>query len=151
MRRIGGAAGERQLRHRGDRGQRLAPEAERCDTLEVRERADLAGGMPEQRKRHLLLRDAAAVVAYLQPAQPAVVDADLDVVGAGVDGVFQQLLDHRRGSFDDFTRGDLADQRVRQQRDRAPAGWPSARAWRGQRELAGCSWHEVPDAVGKGL
>ena len=40
-----------------------------------------------------------------------------DRARAGVDAVFQQFLEHRSGPLDDLARGDLADQKVRQDAD----------------------------------
>ena len=80
-----------------DRGQRLAPEAQRGDAFQIGQRGDLAGGVAGEGQRQLFAGDAAAVVDDLQAAQAAFLDADLDLGGAGVQGVFQQLLDGEAG------------------------------------------------------
>jgi len=104
--------------HRSDRGQRLAAESQRGHALEVVERADLAGGVPLQRQREFVGRDAAAVVADEDAAHAALLDAQFDRRGARVDRVLEQLLDDRCGPFDHLAGGDLADQHIRKRLDR---------------------------------
>jgi hypothetical protein len=106
------SAGQRQARDRGDRGQRLAAKAERGDAFEVVERGDLRGGVAGQGEREFVPGDAAAVVADADQLDAAFFELDLDRLAAGVERVFEQFLEHRSGSFDDFAGGDLADQQV---------------------------------------
>mgnify|MGYP000848748062 CR=1 FL=1 len=49
------------------------------------------------------LGHALAVVNHLNECTAGVFDDDGDVCGAGVNGVFHQLLDNGGGSLDDFT------------------------------------------------
>ena len=56
--RSGGAARHDDARDRGDARQRLAAKAERADLLEILERGDLAGRMPGEGHRQIVLRDA---------------------------------------------------------------------------------------------
>ena len=106
------AADQRQLRHRRDRRQRLAAEAHRGHRLEVVERADLAGGVALERERQLGRLDADAVVLDQDGAHAARDQADVDLRGAGVERVVDQLAHHGRRPLDDLARGDLADQFV---------------------------------------
>ena len=82
---------------------------------------DLAGGMPLQAQPRVLRAHADAVV--LDPDEPlaAVLDGDGDARRLGVDGVLDQLLDHRGRPLDDLTGGDLVGQIVGQLADAAHA------------------------------
>ena len=64
-----GARADRQLRHRADRRQRLAAEAERADVVDVG--AELRGAVARDRQLELAGRDAGAVVAHPDQRQPA--------------------------------------------------------------------------------
>ena len=118
MRRIDGAGGQRQLRHGCDRGQRLAAKTECRDMLQVGQRCDLRGGVPRQRQRHLLGRDAASVVGDGDALDAALFEADENGRCAGIECVFEEFLDHCRRAFDDFASGDLRNQLVGQRLDR---------------------------------
>jgi hypothetical protein len=98
---------QRQVRHRGNRRQRLAPEPQRRDGAEVPARADLARGMPLERQPRVVRIHPFPVVFDPDRALAAVLDGDRNPGGAGVEGVFDQLFDHRGGPFDDFAGGDL--------------------------------------------
>ena len=52
---------------------------------------------------------AAAVVGDADPPPAAAVGENVDAAGAGVDGVFDQFLDHARGTFDHLAGGDAVD------------------------------------------
>ena len=85
------------------------------------------------------LTHAATVIADTDEAAPTVAQRHLDAGGAGIDGVFHQLL-HRRGRpLHHFAGGDAIDDRGRQhanrhdaqgttQRDQRPAGRPRVSA-----------------------
>ena len=47
-----------------------------------------------------------------------VLDFDVDAFGAGIEAVFDQLLEHRRRAFDDLTGGDLVNELLGQYADR---------------------------------
>ena len=51
--------------------------------------------------------DAAAVVGDADFSDSALADGYGDAGGAGVQGVFNQFLDHRGGAFNDFAGCDL--------------------------------------------
>ena len=116
------AAGQRQARDGGDRGQRLAAEAKRGDSFEVVERGDLRRGVAGQREREFILGDAAAVVGNADQFDAAFLQLDLDRLTAGVEGVFEQFLEYRRGALDDFAGRNLADQQVGKKVDRRRGG-----------------------------
>ena len=63
--------------------------------------------MPVQCEDRVLAAHAAAVVAHLDEGLAAVLQLDAHVVGAGVERVLDQLLDHGAGTLDHFARGDL--------------------------------------------
>ena len=90
----------------GDGGQRLAAEAQRADGGKVFRCAQLAGGVAQKRGGQLVRRDAAAVVADAKIRHAAVLDLHGHGGGAGVDRVFQKLLDHAGRTLHHFTGGD---------------------------------------------
>src|SRR6185312_1436372 len=104
------ARGEREARHRGHRGQRLAAEAHAGDVFQIIEAADLAGGMRGHRQRQLVGRDAATVIAHADQPRTACLDVHLDARGAGVEAVLDQFLDHGRRALDHLAGGDLVDE-----------------------------------------
>ncbi len=53
--------------------------------------------------------DAVAVIDDANEFGAARVEVDVDAGRAGVDGVFEQLLDDRRGPLDHLAGGDLGD------------------------------------------
>jgi hypothetical protein len=55
-------------------------------------------------------RDAAAVVDDADQLAAAVFNLDDDVGGPGIEGVFDQFLDHRSGALDHLAGGDAVDQ-----------------------------------------
>src|SRR5207249_8475436 len=59
-----GAARDGEARDRADRRERLPPEAERRDRVEVLVAAELRGGVSLQREREVLRRDAHPVVDH---------------------------------------------------------------------------------------
>ncbi len=93
-----------------DRREGLATETERPNTREVLENADLRRGVTLQREPGILFRHARSVVADLDELAAAVLEDDVDGHGPGVDGVLDELLDHRGGALDHFTGGDLVDE-----------------------------------------
>ena len=94
--------------HRAQRRQRLAPEAQRADVLQIPGR-ELRGGVALHAERQIRLVHAAAVVAHAQKRQPAILRDHLDGGGASVDGVLNQLLDRARGPLDHLAGGDPVD------------------------------------------
>ena len=91
--------------HGGNGGQSLPPEAQGADGRQVVLRAHLAGGMAEEGGLHIGGGDAAAVVGHPDVGHAAVLDLYSDRCGAGVDGIFQQLLYHRGGALHHLAGG----------------------------------------------
>jgi hypothetical protein len=103
---------QREPGYRGDGRESFTAEAEGGHSNEIGGRPDLAGRMPVQRQNRVLSPHSGAVVADLDQNLSAVLQLHSDVTGTGVKCVFNQLLDHRGGTLDDFTRGDLIGHRV---------------------------------------
>ena len=114
----GGAGDDPQPRHRADRRQSLASEAQRRDGGEIVV-GELGGGVALHRQSEVGGGHAAAIVADGDERATAVLDRDLDPPGAGVDRVLDQLLDHRGRAFDHLARGDAVDGGLRQSPYRA--------------------------------
>ena len=91
----------------GDAGDGFAAEAESDDIEDVVVIIYLAGGVGLDAQQRVVLIHAAAVVGDGDGLEPGLFDADGDLVGAGVDGVFDELLDDGGGAFDDLAGGDL--------------------------------------------
>jgi len=111
------AARQRAVRHRGDARERFATEAEAADPFQVLERADLARGVAGERELQFVARDAAAIVRDLDELGAAPGEYHGNFTRAGVEAVLQQFLEGRCRPLDDFPRGDLADQEVREDAD----------------------------------
>ena len=116
---FGGAGFEQQPRDGGDGRQRLAAEAERGDGEQVLDVAQLAGGVALEGQQGVVAQHAAAVVGDADQAAAAGFDLDAQLGGAGVERIFEQLLDHRSGALHHFTGGDLVGDLVGQDADAA--------------------------------
>ena len=104
----------RELRNGGDGGERFAPEAHRGDGIEILQFAQLAGRMALDGQQGVVAVHAGAVVPDADQAATAIHHVDLDARGAGIDRIFDQLLEHGSGALHDLARGDLVDHRVGQ-------------------------------------
>jgi hypothetical protein len=78
--------------------------------------------MARQRQGQVVTGDAAPVVAYPQQFHPALLDIDVDTPSAGIQTVFQQLLDDRGRALHHFARGDLVGQARAEQLDTGDVG-----------------------------
>ena len=78
--------------------------------------------MAFERQRQLFERDADAVVFDRDAAHAAGHQLQLDLAGAGVDRVVNQLAHHRSRAFNHLTGGDLADQFIGEFADAATRG-----------------------------
>jgi hypothetical protein len=107
-------AGDREARHGRDRGERLAAKAHAGHALQVFQRLDLARGVARERERQLVPVEARAVVVHLHALRAALVERHLDLGGARVERILEQLLQHRGGPLDHLACGDLADQQLGQ-------------------------------------
>ncbi|MCY1428376.1 hypothetical protein D9M71_442580 [compost metagenome] len=113
----GGTRGQGQARHRTDRGQGLATEAQAQYPFKVFQLADLAGGVTGQGQRQVVSRNTAAIVPHLQQFDAALLDFDIDAPGTGVQAVFQQFLGYRRRPLDNLAGGNLVGQPRAEQLD----------------------------------
>lgn len=104
---IAGAGRQGQAGHGADGSQGLTAKPEAHHPFKVFQVTNLAGGVTGQGQRQVIGGNPAAVVAYPQQLDAALLNIDVDAPGAGVDAVFQQLLDHRRWPLDHLTRRDL--------------------------------------------
>ena len=104
---LGRARLQAQAADGGDRGQGFAAEAQGGDGEQVFGVLQLAGGVALEGQQGIVAHHAAAVVDDLDELLAAGLDVDPDARGAGIQRVLQQLLDHRGGTLDDLTGGDL--------------------------------------------
>ena len=136
---VGGRGLDDHARHGGDRGKRLAPEAEGVDVAQVLGVADLAGGVAVQAHEKVLADHAATVVGDADAALAAPFDRHRHRAGTGVQRVLDQFLHDRGRPLDDFAGRDLVRDVVRQDADaraggvglrlhgRGPRSWRSSR------------------------
>lgn len=112
------AGGDRQPRHRSDRRQRFAPEPQGGDAqeieLSVSARRELRGRVTFEREGELVTGKPGAIVGHQNTRQSAAVRLNIDLRCAGVDGVFDQLLDRASRTLHDFAGGNPIDQVRRQ-------------------------------------
>ena len=108
-----GATDQQHLGHRRHRGKRFAAKAQGAQPLQIVELANLAGGVVLEGPGHIVPVDAAAVVADANQLAAAVFNVDVNLGGAGVQGVFHHLLHHRRGPFDNLAGLNLVNQLLR--------------------------------------
>ena len=78
------------------------------DGAEVLLRADLRGGVALETHEGVVAIHPAAVVGDSDESDPAALHPHLDVRGAGVEAVLDELLHDRSGPLDHFASGDLA-------------------------------------------
>src|SRR2546428_540129 len=95
------------MRDRRDARKRLAPESQRRNPLEVVGTLDLARGMPLDRKPRVLRLHPLAVVLDPDQLLATEFDGDGNTPRAGVDGILDQFLDHRRRALDDLAGRNL--------------------------------------------
>ncbi len=100
-------------------GQRFAAKPKRGDGGEISRRADLAGGVPFQRKQRVIPIHPAAIIDHANKRNPAAPDAHFDFARAGIDAVLDQLFYDRGRPLDHFAGGHLAGKDFRQQANAA--------------------------------
>ena len=115
--RLGLARAQAEFRDRRDARDGFAAEAVGADVVQVARLAQLAGGVALQAEQRVVLAHAAAVVGDGDEAAAARADLDVHLRRAGVERVFQQLLQHRRGPLDHLARRDLVGDLLGQQAD----------------------------------
>jgi hypothetical protein len=97
-----------ETRHRADRGQSLAAKAERVDGEQV-VAFELRGSVAINGQRQIGARHALAVVGDADQPAAAAVGEHVDAMGAGVERVLDQFLDHARRPLDHLAGGDAVD------------------------------------------
>ncbi len=95
------------LRNGSDRRQSLAPESHSVEIEEVVGLADLRRGMALKSQARVGLGHAFAVVDDLNGSTSGIDYGDIDVLGTGVDSVFDEFLDDRGGALDDLAGRNL--------------------------------------------
>ncbi len=109
-----GARRDRQARHRADRRQGFAAEAQGGDAQQVEgailARRQLGGGVALDGQGQLVTRHARAIVGHQDSAQAAAIGLDLEPHRAGVESVLDQLLHGARRALDHLTGGDAVTQ-----------------------------------------
>ena len=103
--------------HRGNTGECLAPETQGLDARQVAFATDLAGRMTRQRQRQVFGMNTGAVIGNPYQAHTASVDINRHPACACIQGVFEQFLDDRRGSLNDFAGRNLVSKPLIQQGD----------------------------------
>jgi len=104
---FGRAGFQQQPRDRGDGRQRFAAESEGRDGEQIFDVAQFAGGVALEGQQRVVAQHAAAIVGDADEAPAAGFHLHADLGGAGVQAIFEQLLDHRGRPLDHFSGGDF--------------------------------------------
>ena len=104
---FGGAGFEQQPGDGRDGGKRFAAKSEGGDGEQIFDIAQLAGGVALEGQQGVVAEHAAAIVDDADEAAAAGFHFHADVGGAGVEGVFEELLHDGGGPFDHFSSGDF--------------------------------------------
>ncbi len=100
------AGQERDMGNGGDGGERLAPEAQRCDAAQPVRIVQLAGGVAQEGDARVLRAHAAAVVRDADGFHASGANFHGDIPCVRVDGVFHQLLYRAGGTLHHLASGD---------------------------------------------
>ena len=106
--------GQRELRNGRNRGQRFPSKTHRGDAVQIRQLPQLAGGMALNGQQSAFAIHAQPVIAHPHQTPTAIHHIHLNALGAGINRVFNQFLQHRRRPLNHLTGGNLVDYRVRQ-------------------------------------
>lgn len=106
---VGLAGAEAEAGDFADRRERLAAEPHRLHVEQVVGGGDFAGGVAGDGQGDVVGVDSFAVVDDADQLRSPLFDVDFDAGRQRVDRVFEQLLDHAGGAFDDLAGGDLVD------------------------------------------
>jgi hypothetical protein len=101
-----------QSRDRCDSGEGFAPESEGGHAHEIGGGANLAGGVAVECEDCILATHPAAVVADLDSDLSAIFQLHPDMASPRIEGILDQLLDHRSGPLDHLAGGDLVGHRI---------------------------------------
>ncbi len=104
---VSGVGEQLEAGDRADTGQGLAAKSQGGHRFQVFQTPDFAGGVTTESQRQVVGVDTGAVIAHPDTLGTAVVHVDIDTVGAGIETVFQQFLDHRGGTLHHLAGGDL--------------------------------------------
>ena len=104
--RVRGLGNDTHVRNRCDRRQRLTPEAERENAIQICRFPNFAGRVPTNGNGKVVRNHAAAIVGHAHKGHATVLNFYRDTVGTRIDRIFHQLLDHRRRSVYDLARRD---------------------------------------------
>jgi hypothetical protein len=113
-----------QAGHGRDGRQRFAPEPQGVDREQVIGIAKLARGMSLKGQQGVIADHSGAVIDDLYAAPAARFYMDADAVGAGIERIFEQLLDDGSGPLDDFAGGNPIGDRIRKYADASHDEWP---------------------------
>ena len=108
---------QREPANAGDARQRLAAETHRGNGRQILRPLDFARGMAFQRKQRVIAAHARAVIGHAHQASPARPNFDRDFLRPGIEGVFDQFLDHARRPLHHFAGGDLVGDLLGKQLD----------------------------------
>ena len=103
-----------QSRYRTDRRQRLAAKTHGHNRFQIVEGDDLAGCMAAQCQRQVVLANATAIVTHAQQLYTALLGINVNAVGTGIQGVFDQFLDDVGRTLDHLASSNLVSEARRQ-------------------------------------
>ena len=112
----------------GNGSQCLPTETKGSYAVEVLRSGHLAGSMADKGGRQVLLLNTGTVIGDTDVTDASVFDLNSDLLGTGIDGVFQQFLDDRRRPLHHLTGGNELCHLWRQNMDTLGHGLPSCKS-----------------------
>ncbi len=116
---VSGCRLQSHARNRSNRGQRLAAKSQGRDGEQIVGCAQFRGGVPLKRQQRIVAVHSLPVVADADQPPPAGLDLDANAIGARVQCVLQQLLDHRGRPVHHLAGSDLVGNLVGKNADAA--------------------------------
>jgi len=106
----------------GDAGDCFTAKAESLDPGQICSDGDLAGGVSFEGQQRIVAAHADAVVGDAEQTAAGGEDLHGNARGSGVEAILDEFLDDARGTFDDFTGGDLIRHVFREKSNAVHAG-----------------------------
>ena len=105
---------DEQARHGRNRGQGLASKTQSGQAFKVGCRSQLGRGVPFEGQQSIVMVHAGTVVLDVDEITTARSEANVNTGGPGIDGVLNQLLDHRGRSLNHLPGRNLVDESIGQ-------------------------------------
>ena len=115
---------EKQPRNRGNRWQRFAAKAKRCNRKQIVSRPQFRSRVPLERQQRIVMIHPAAIIDHANHALPAGFHFDSDRLRPGIQRILQQFLHHRGGPLDNLPSSNFIRHIFSKDADAAHRGLP---------------------------